>query len=161
MCDVTDATSVAIARSSQGTVVTVPSAETDVDHQRRLMVENVPVAWLDPARFAGRHGIGNALAAAAILRAVGVDGRAIGSGLLSFPGLRHRLEELRPLDGVRFVNDSHSTAIASTAAALETVKGPIVLLLGGDAKRADLAVLAQHVRQADVYACVTSAQTAP
>lgn len=57
----------------------------------------------------GRHNAQNAAAAIAICRALGVEDAAIQAGLNSFPGLRHRQQQVATLSGVTFVNDSKAT----------------------------------------------------
>src|SRR5207249_2851074 len=56
---------------------------------------------------------------------------AIGEGLRSFRPLAHRLEPVREVGGVRWINDSKATNIASTVVAVEAMDRPFVLLLGG------------------------------
>jgi len=57
----------------------------------------------------GRHNAQNAAAAIAICRALGVEDSDIQEGLNSFPGLRHRQQQVATLSGVSFVNDSKAT----------------------------------------------------
>src|SRR5213595_976242 len=79
----------------------------------------------------GDHNIANALAAALAVREAGVPLAAIGEGLRSFRPLAHRLEPVREVGGVRWINDSKATNIASTVVAVEAMDRPFVLLLGG------------------------------
>jgi UDP-N-acetylmuramoylalanine--D-glutamate ligase len=93
--------------------------------------------------MAGRHNIGNALAALAIAEAGGVDSAAAVATLREFRGLPHRCEEVAAIAGVRFINDSKGTNIGATAAALEGFGGDrnIVLIAGGQGKGADFSAL--------------------
>jgi len=79
----------------------------------------------------GDHNVANALAAALAVREAGVPLAAIGEGLRSFRPLAHRLEPVREVGGVRWINDSKATNIASTVVAVEAMDRPFVLLLGG------------------------------
>jgi len=79
----------------------------------------------------GDHNVANALAAALAVREAGVPLAAIGKGLRSFRPLAHRLEPVREVGGVRWINDSKATNIASTVVAVEAMDRPFVLLLGG------------------------------
>jgi UDP-N-acetylmuramoylalanine--D-glutamate ligase len=79
----------------------------------------------------GDHNVANALAAALAVREAGVPLAAIGAGLRSFRPLAHRLEPVREVGGVRWINDSKATNIASTVVAVEAMDRPFVLLLGG------------------------------
>ncbi|HEX3318639.1 MAG TPA: UDP-N-acetylmuramoyl-L-alanine--D-glutamate ligase [Solirubrobacteraceae bacterium] len=82
----------------------------------------------------GPHNVGNAMAAAAVCLAGGVDPDAVRAGLRTFPGVPHRLEEVAERDGVLYVNDSKATNVASTLVALRAFEAPIHLIAGGRAK---------------------------
>jgi UDP-N-acetylmuramoylalanine--D-glutamate ligase len=79
----------------------------------------------------GDHNVANALAAALAARAVGADPEAIAAGLQSFRAIPHRMEPVREVGGVLWINDSKSTNIASTEVAVAALTRPFVLLLGG------------------------------
>jgi UDP-N-acetylmuramoylalanine--D-glutamate ligase len=84
----------------------------------------------------------NAMAAAAVCLARGVDADAVRAGLRSFAGVKHRLEEVALRDGVRWVNDSKATNVASTVVALDAFPaGTVHLILGGQAKGQDFSAL--------------------
>ncbi len=96
----------------------------------------------------GRHNVENAMAAAAVCLARGIEPEAVAAGLRSFPGVTHRLEELAELEGVLYVNDSKATNVASTLVALEAFAGrPVHLILGGQGKGQDFTSLREPVRQ--------------
>jgi UDP-N-acetylmuramoylalanine--D-glutamate ligase len=64
------------------------------------------------------------------------------AGLRSFAGVRHRLEQVAVHDGVRWVNDSKATNVASTLVALDAfAAGTIHLILGGQGKGQDFTAL--------------------
>ena len=70
----------------------------------------VAMADLTAARsLPGRHNWQNAAAAYAAVRALGLSAREAIDGLMSFPGLAHRMETIGAIDGVRFINDSKAT----------------------------------------------------
>jgi len=79
----------------------------------------------------GDHNVANALAAALAVHQAGVAPGVIGEGLRSFRALPHRLEPVREVGGVLWINDSKATNIASTVVAAEAMDRPFVLLLGG------------------------------
>jgi UDP-N-acetylmuramoylalanine--D-glutamate ligase len=82
----------------------------------------------------GRHNRENAAAAAAAARAAGLDDVAIARGLATFPGVPHRLETVRELRGVRYVNDSKATNTAAARRAIEAYRVPLRIILGGRGK---------------------------
>jgi len=82
----------------------------------------------------GQHNIENALAALALAHAWGVPHSLIAEALREFRGAPHRLELVRELDGVRYINDTTATAPHATIAALQTLAsrgGKIFLIAGG------------------------------
>ncbi len=98
----------------------------------------------------GAHNRENAAAATAAARALGLDEEAIAEGLRTFPGVAHRLEPVRELDGVRFVNDSKATNTAAARRAVAAFAEPIHLILGGSLKGEQFDELAQAIAEANV-----------
>lgn len=98
--------------------------------ERRIL----PVdAWPLP----GRMNLANACAAATMALAAGARLDAVADALARFRGVPHRLEPVREVDGIRFINDSIATAPDRTLAALEAVPGPLVVIAGGYDKHLD------------------------
>ncbi|HEY8304131.1 MAG TPA: UDP-N-acetylmuramoyl-L-alanine--D-glutamate ligase [Solirubrobacteraceae bacterium] len=98
----------------------------------------------------GRHNLENAMAAAAVCLARGLDARAVRAGLASFTGVPHRLEEVVSRDGVLYVNDSKATNVPSTLVALQAMgddRLPVHLILGGRGKAQDFRALGDPVAQ--------------
>jgi len=94
----------------------------------------------------GAHNRENAAAATAAARALGVPDARIASGLRTFEGVPHRLELVRELDGVRYVNDSKATNVAAARRALAAYADePVHLILGGSRKGEDFAPLAAAI----------------
>ena len=108
---------------------------------------------LDELALRGPHNAQNAMAAAAVCLARGVDPDAVRAGLRTFPGVPHRLEEVTREDGVLYVNDSKATNVASTLVALRSFDAPIHLIAGGRAKGSGFEALRAPVaeRCAAVY----------
>lgn len=80
----------------------------------------------------GLHNVANVLTACAVASAAGIDVEAMRAAVRSFTGVRHRLELIAELDGVRYVNDSIATAPERSMAGLAVYAGtPVVLLAGG------------------------------
>jgi UDP-N-acetylmuramoylalanine--D-glutamate ligase len=108
-----------------------------------LWWEERPLLAVGEVRLRGAHNVENAMAAAAVCLARGIEEDAVRAGLRSFAGVAHRLEEVASRDGVLFVNDSKATNIASTEVALGAFVdgGPIHLILGGQGKGQDFTEL--------------------
>jgi UDP-N-acetylmuramoylalanine--D-glutamate ligase len=85
----------------------------------------------------GRHNRENAAAATAAARAAGVSDVAIAQALSTFPGVPHRLELVRELHGVRWINDSKATNTAAARRGVAAYDAPLRLILGGSLKGED------------------------
>lgn len=75
----------------------------------RLLVEGEEIDFHAARSLPGRHNAQNAALAFATARALGVSSTQAVQGLLSFPGLAHRMEHVGTLGRVRFINDSKAT----------------------------------------------------
>jgi len=83
----------------------------------------------------GEHNRENAAAATAAARSAGIEEDAIVEALRTFPGVKHRLEVVAELEGVRFVNDSKATNTAAARRGIAAYAGrPLRLILGGSLK---------------------------
>jgi UDP-N-acetylmuramoylalanine--D-glutamate ligase len=98
----------------------------------------------------GEHNRENAAAATAAARAASIAEGAIVAGLTGFPGVPHRLELVREVDGVRFVNDSKATNPEAAERALSAYPPGIRLILGGSRKGIPFAQLAKRASAAGV-----------
>lgn len=108
----------------------------------------------------GRHNIANVLAASLGALAMGATPEGIGRAIRSFRGVEHRIEFVRELRGVRYYNDSKATSPDSTEALLQSVTGPITLILGGYDKGIPFDGLARTIVTKDCKV-VTLGKTAP
>ena len=109
------------------------------------------VADLTAARsLPGRHNWQNAAAAYAAARALGVSTSDAVEGLMSFPGLAHRMETIGTLRGVRFVNDSKATNVDAARQAMSSYPR-FYWIAGGRAKTGGIETLA------DLFPNVTKA----
>lgn len=88
-------------------------------------------------RLPGEHNIQNACAAIAAAWQYTQDSKAIRSGLSSFEGLEHRLKYVQEINGVRFYDDSIATTPGSAVAAIRSIEGPKVIIIGGVDKGGD------------------------
>jgi UDP-N-acetylmuramoylalanine--D-glutamate ligase len=139
----------AVAAAGPAKVVgfgTGPSAALS-EHAGQLWWRERPLLAGAEVRLRGRHNLENAMAAAAVCLARGLEEQAVREGLRTFPGVAHRLEEVACRGGVRFVNDSKATNVASTLVALEAFAGEagVHLIAGGQGKGQDFDALCEPV----------------
>jgi UDP-N-acetylmuramoylalanine--D-glutamate ligase len=100
----------------------------------------------DELALRGRHNMYNSLAAAVSARVMEVENDVIRESLSGFEGVPHRLEEVRTVDGVLYVNDSKATNVNAVWYALESFDRPVVLIAGGQDKGNDYSDLKPLVR---------------
>ncbi len=95
----------------------------------------------DEIRIPGRHNLENALAATALACVYGIKEDVIAKTLREFAGVEHRIEFARTVRGVDFINDSKGTNPDATIKAIQAMKKPTVLILGGYDKKSDFSEL--------------------
>jgi UDP-N-acetylmuramoylalanine--D-glutamate ligase len=105
------------------------------------------VCAIEEIRLPGQHNRMNVAAAAALAKAFGVETEHIRTAIRSFTGVPHRLELVRDLDGVRYINDTTATAPEAAIAALQSFDTPIVLICGGADKNLPFDDMARAVAQ--------------
>ncbi len=93
----------------------------------------------------GPHNLENALAAACMAAACGVDAAVIARTLRTFTGVEHRIEFVRELEGVRYINDSKGTNVDSTIKAVQTMDRPTAIILGGYDKHSDFTPMVKEM----------------
>lgn len=96
-----------------------------------MMFNNEPVMEMSSASLPGRHNHENMLAAAAAAMLSGVSSEVVKKVLTTFQGIKHRLQYVGDVNGVRVYNDSKATNILSTQKAVEAFSDPVVLIAGG------------------------------
>ena len=89
------------------------------------------VCNIDEIRIPGNHNLENALAATALATCMGITPNVIAYTLRTFPGVEHRIEFVKEVNKVKFINDSKGTNPDPTIKAIETMKDPTILILGG------------------------------
>ena len=112
-----------------------------------LRMDNKEDMLMQPDELAlrGRHNVYNSLAAAVAARVVEVRSDVMRESLRTFEGVPHRLETVREIDGVRYINDSKATNVNAVWYALESFSEPVVLIAGGRDKGNDYSKLAPLV----------------
>lgn len=94
----------------------------------------------------GTHNKENALAASLLARHLGISDPALRRGLDTYPGLPHRLEPVRVLDGVEWINDSKATNVDSVEKSLSAFVSGVHVIMGGRGKGAPYTPLLELVR---------------
>jgi UDP-N-acetylmuramoylalanine--D-glutamate ligase len=108
---------------------------------------------VDEIAIKGVHNLENAMAASAVSLLAGAPPEAVAAALREFRGLEHRLEFVREVNGVRYINDSKGTNVGAVLKSLESFAGPVVLIAGGRDKDGDFAAL-REVAEERVKAAV-------
>src|SRR5579863_941645 len=156
------------ACSQPGAELTVANGDSELIRARAgllaprvewvLETDEPGATWLDPLGLPGRHNRRNALIARRVLRALGVEGadddEALRAAAAGYEGLPSRLATIGAVAGVSFVDDSLSTNVLPTLAALDAFPGRrIALIVGGQDRGIDYAPLAAGVsgRESPTY----------
>jgi UDP-N-acetylmuramoylalanine--D-glutamate ligase len=108
----------------------------------------------------GEHNLANAMAVICAAKVFNLNNDGIIKGLQTFESVEHRLELVREIDGVKFVNDSKATNVDSVWYALKSFDEPILLILGGQDKGNDYEQIKNLVLQKvkKIYAIGSSAE---
>ncbi len=109
----------------------------------------------------GPHNLENALAATAAAIAAGIPIPVIRHTLRTFRGVEHRIETVRTLDGVKYINDSKGTNPDSTIKAVNTMRENTVIILGGSEKNSDYTELCREIVNSAVTYAVLIGKTGP
>lgn len=95
----------------------------------------------------GKHNLYNSLAAGITAHLSGIKDETLRQSLSDFEGVEHRLEKVTRVGGVEYVNDSKATNVDACWYALDSMKRPTILILGGLDKGNDYATLLPMVKE--------------
>jgi len=120
----------------------------DDDHLS-IRYNGLTTKLIDIKRLAlrGEHNTYNSLAAAMAARVVELGSDDIRESLETFPGLEHRLEEVRELQGVLYINDSKATNVNAMWYAIGSFDRPIILIAGGRDKGNDYGIVKELIQE--------------
>lgn len=93
----------------------------------------------------GVHNLENAMAAVAVAESLGVGRDALRSALRTYVPLPHRMEPVRTVSGVRYVNDSKATNVDAAVKSIRSIDGPLIVIMGGLDKDGDFSMLISHL----------------
>jgi len=128
---------------SRTTWISVQSSEAQIyaDPKGVLFVDGSELMQTKEIKLRGIHNLYNVCAAVAAAVAIGIDKKTIIDTLKTFAGVEHRLEFVRLIGGVSFINDSKGTNVDSVYWALRAVSAPVILIAGGRDKAGDFSRL--------------------
>ena len=121
--------------------------------------EKTNVCRVEDVYIPGPHNLENALAATAVAMCAGVPSPVIRHTLRTFRGVEHRIETVRVLDDVKYINDSKGTNPDSTIKAIETMKEDTVILLGGSEKNSDFTEMCKILKNSFIRYAVLIGKT--
>lgn len=120
-----------------------------------IYLHNEKIININELELKGKHNIYNIMCAICFAYIYKIKPNKIREVLLNLKPEKYRIEKVATINKISFVNDSKSTNIASTISAVESVKGAIILLLGGSNKGLDykslFSKLSRRVREVVVY----------
>jgi UDP-N-acetylmuramoylalanine--D-glutamate ligase len=122
-----------------------------------IFYDGEPLLAVAELGLPGEHNAENAMAAAAAALAMGIDREAVREGLRTFAGVPHRLEPVGERAGVRFVNDSKATNVASAVVGIGAFPGGVHAILGGSDKGEPFAPLIAPIEEHCAAAYLTGA----
>ena len=111
------------------------------------MLDGEPLMAATEVPLRGVHNLENTMAAAIMAQLAGATHEQIRAAVMSFPGVEHRLEFVRDLDGVAWYNDSKATNVDATLKALAAFPGGLWVILGGKDKNSDYRPLAAAMKE--------------
>jgi len=120
--------------------------------------QNQPLVNKKDILVPGKHNISNVLVATGISALLGVGQRDLIRETRSFKGLPHTMELIGEIHGVRFINDSKGTNPEATVSAIKGLKGPKILISGGQDRGLDLTGLAQAVVNENIKALIITGE---
>ncbi len=104
--------------------------------------------------ISGVHNVYNALACIAAAGILGLDKRLAASAICAFKGVSHRIEKIREVNGVTYIDDSKGTNVDAALKAAQAMQEPTIILLGGKDKGEDYAPLFQGLSSSPVVHAV-------
>jgi len=107
----------------------------------QLLWNDAPFMTRSQIRLRGLHNVENVMAGALCSHLAGAEWSAIGPAVSAFPGVEHRIEFVRALDGVEYYNDSKATNVDATLKAIDAFPRGLWIILGGKDKGSDYSPL--------------------
>ena len=102
---------------------------------------------IDELSLLGKHNVANSLAASIAGKLLEISNQSIRNSLMTFQAVEHRLEPVSEINEVKFINDSKATNVNATYFALESMKQPVVWIVGGKDKGNDYTEIEDLVKR--------------
>ena len=146
-----DATCREFASRTRGQVMWFSSTERVPDgvwlKEEEVLWNDSPFMRRQQIKLRGLHNVENVMAAVALAHLAGAPLAGIGAAVSSFPGVEHRIEFVRALDGVEYFNDSKATNVDATLKAVDAFARGLWVILGGKDKGSDYSPLRDPLHQ--------------
>lgn len=134
------------------------TSEDAIVYQDKVILDptgrDLEICEISEIKLFGQHNLENIAAATLATDCLGVEAKTISLAVKQFVGLPHRLELVREVSGVKFINDSFATNPEPTIAAIESFQNDKILILGGSPKGADFHDLSNTIASKNVSAVI-------
>jgi len=142
---------------------TRPDPAAPIVHDgHRIMAESDVWIEAEALPLPGRHNLDNAVMALSAVATLGLDAHIASQALADFTPLAHRLEVVHQTASAVWINDSIATSPHATRAALEAlIDRDVVLIVGGQDRGGDWAVVMEHLQSHPIKALVTLPECGP
>jgi UDP-N-acetylmuramoylalanine--D-glutamate ligase len=108
-------------------------------------IDEKKIMETEKIKLKGEHNLENILAAIAVAVVLGIEIEKIKKAVTEFSGVAYRLELVRELDGVKYINDSAATMPEAVIYGIKSFSEPVVLICGGSDKKLNMAELARVI----------------
>lgn len=123
--------------------------------------KDVPKSWPAKIKIPGDHNLANIAATLAVAKILKVKPNSAKKGIISFPGISHRLELVKSISGIKFYNDSTATNPSASQMAIRSFAQPLIWILGGTDKNLTFTTLIKEAqRKTNLKALILLAGTA-
>lgn len=110
-------------------------------------------------QLSGKHNVENVLAAVCVAELLGVSAESVSESLKEFKGVKHRIQFIDSVDGAEYYNDSKATNPDAAIKAIDSMKKPTVLILGGKDKGLNFDSLFDKIKKSCVYHAVLTGES--
>ena len=139
------------------------STKTEVDGayvaNGKIFYKGKYVVDVSALQFSEEHNLGNALATVCVAELMGVGEESIAENLCSFKGVRHRIQFIKSINGVDYYNDSKATNVDATIKAIDAMRKPTVLILGGKDKGLGYDGLFEKIKKSSVKEVIMTGES--